>query len=85
MQGFERRRDEISLFKEIFWLRRDSRREGWEQETLCFSLLGCREEVGVSQVVPVVKNPPANAENIRNAGSVTGLGISPGGSDGNSF
>ena len=32
-----------------------------------------------SQVVLVVKNPPANAEDIRDAGSMPGLGRSPGG------
>ena len=30
-----------------------------------------------SQVALVVKNPPANAGNIRNAGSIPGLGRSP--------
>ena len=32
-----------------------------------------------SQVVLVVKNPPANAEDIRDADSMPGLGRSPGG------
>ena len=32
-----------------------------------------------SQVVLLVKNPPANAEDIRDAGSMPGLGRSPGG------
>ena len=36
-----------------------------------------------SQVVLVVKNPPANAGNIRNAGSISGSGRSPGGGHGN--
>ena len=36
-----------------------------------------------SQVVLVVKNPPDNAGNIRNAGSIPGLGRSPGGGHGN--
>ena len=35
-----------------------------------------------SQVVLVVKNPPANAGDIRDAGSIPGLGRSPGGGDG---
>ena len=33
----------------------------------------------------MVKNPPANAEDIRDAGSIPGLGRSPGGGDGNPF
>ena len=33
----------------------------------------------------MVKNPPANAGDIRNAGSVPGLGKSPGGGHGNSL
>ena len=36
-----------------------------------------------SQVVLVVKNPPANAGDIRDVGSVLGLGRSPGGGNGN--
>ena len=36
-----------------------------------------------SQLVLVVKNPPANAEDIRNMGSIPGLGRSPGGGRGN--
>ena len=34
---------------------------------------------GASQVALVVKNPPANAGDIREAGSIPGLGRSPGG------
>ena len=41
---------------------------------------GCH---GASQIVLVVKNPPANAEDIRNVCSVSGLGRSPGGWHGN--
>ena len=33
---------------------------------------------GTSQVVLVVKNPPANAGEVRDVGSVPGLGRSPG-------
>ena len=33
---------------------------------------------GASQVVLVVKNPPANAGDVRNAGSILGSGRSPG-------
>ena len=36
-----------------------------------------------SQVVLVVKNPPANTGNIRDAGYIPGLGRSPGGRHGN--
>ena len=36
-----------------------------------------------SQVAPVVKNPPANAGDIRDWGSVPGSGKSPGGRNGN--
>ena len=34
-------------------------------------------------MVPVVKNPPANAGDIRDAGSITQSGKSPGGGHGN--
>ena len=37
----------------------------------------------VSQVVLVVKNPPANAGDIRDAGSIPGLGRFPGEGHGN--
>ena len=40
-------------------------------------------QVWASQVMLVVKNPPANAGDLRNAGSVTGLGRSPGGGNSN--
>jgi len=38
---------------------------------------------GASQVVLVVKNLPASAGDIRDAGSIPGLGRSPGGGHGN--
>ena len=38
---------------------------------------------GASQVVLVVKNPPANAGDVRNVSSTPGLGRSPGGGHGN--
>ena len=38
---------------------------------------------GASQVVLVVKNPPANVGDIRDAGSIPGLGRSPGEGNGN--
>ena len=34
-------------------------------------------------MVPVVKNPPANAGDVRDVGSVPGSGRSPGGGNGN--
>ena len=36
-------------------------------------------------MVPVVKNPPANAGDTRDAGSIPGSGRSPGGVHGNSL
>ena len=36
-----------------------------------------------SQVALVVKNPPANAGDVRDVGSILGLGRSPGGGHGN--
>ena len=38
-----------------------------------------------SQVVLVVKNPPANADRLRDAGLIPGSGRSPGGRHGNSL
>ena len=38
---------------------------------------------GASQVTLVVKNPPAEAGDIRDAGLISGLGRSPGGEDSN--
>ena len=40
---------------------------------------------GASQVALVVKNPPANAGDIRDMGSIPGLGRSPGGGHANSL
>ena len=40
-------------------------------------------EVMVSQVALVVKNPPANAGDIRDVSLIPGLGRSPGGGHGN--
>ena len=39
--------------------------------------------LGASQVVLVVKNPSANAGDIRDVGSIPGSGRSPGGQHGN--
>ena len=36
-----------------------------------------------SQVVTVIKNPPANAGDVRDMGLITGLGRCPGGGHGN--
>ena len=45
----------------------------------------CEElwQAGVSQVKLVVKNPPANAGDVRDVGSILGSGRSPGGQHGN--
>ena len=52
-------------------------------------LAPCREVLshhypccGASRMAPVVKNPPANAGDIRDAGSIPGLGRSTGGGHG---
>ena len=39
--------------------------------------------MGASQAAVVVRNPPANAGDIRDAGSIPGWGRSPGGGHGN--
>ena len=39
-------------------------------------------EIWASQVVPVVKNPPAKVGDVRDVGSIPGLGRSPGGGHG---
>ena len=43
----------------------------------------CYPKVQASQVVLVVKNPPANAGDVRDTASISGLGRSPGGGHGN--
>ena len=43
----------------------------------------CRPDFRASQVALLVKNPPANAGDIRDTGLVPGLGRSPGGRHGN--
>ena len=40
---------------------------------------------GASQVALVVKNPPANARDVRDVGLIPGLGRSSGGENGNPF
>ena len=43
----------------------------------------CESYQGASQVALVIKNPPANAGDIRNASLIFGLGKSPGVGNGN--
>ena len=43
----------------------------------------CSDCAGAAQEVLVVKNPPANAEDIRDASSMPGSGRCPGGGNGN--
>ena len=43
----------------------------------------CQAGSQASQVTLVVKNPPANAEDLRDVGSIPGSGRSPGGGHGN--
>ena len=52
--------------------------ELWENK-----LLLSHPGYGISQVVLVVKNPPANAGDVRDAGSIPGLRRSCGGGHGN--
>ena len=44
--------------------------------------VSCMQKVGPSQVVLVVRNPPASAGDARDMGSVPGSGRSPGGGHG---
>ena len=68
------------------------RKRAWQSQagSQCFlsvsgewSLKELRWHFGVSQVAVVVKNPPANAGDIRDMDSMLGLGRSPGGVHGN--
>ena len=54
----------------------------WPRSTIAFSTSPVSGQ-GVSQVVLVVKNLPANARDARDVGSIPGLGIYPGGGHGN--
>ena len=45
----------------------------------------CYVHYGTSQVVLVVKNPPANAGDVRDSGLILGSGRSPGEGNGNPF
>ena len=59
----------------------DSQRLHWTIGVSCYQLLvssKSSESPGVSQVALVIKNPPANAGDVRDAGSIPGLGIPPG-------
>ena len=42
-----------------------------------------KRQIRVSQVALVVKNPPANARDLKDMGSIPGLGRSPGAGHGN--
>ena len=61
--------------------------DGLEQSRSKFPFSGGGDEqygfIWASQVALVVKNPPANAGDIRDAGSIPGSGRSPGGGHGN--
>ena len=46
-------------------------------------LWGTIRQVRASQVVQAIKNPPANTGDVRDTGSIPGLGRSPGGGHGN--
>ena len=48
-----------------------------------FGFATSMQELGAPQVVPMIKNPPANAGDIRDPSSILGLGRSPGGGHGN--
>ena len=53
------------------------------QRTLGEQSRACPYSHGASWVALVVKNPPANAGDIRDVGSIPGSGRSPGGGHGN--
>ena len=52
-------------------------------QIFCKCLLSLYYKCGASQVALVVKNPTANARNVRDPGSIPGLGRSPEGRHGN--
>ena len=56
----------------------------WDLQSLLWHV-GSLLAACASQVALVVKNQPANVRDIRDAGSVTGLGRSPGEGHGNSL
>ena len=51
----------------------------------CWQILNKDTPAKASQVAVVLKNMPANVGDIRDAGSIPGLGRSPAGGDGNLF
>ena len=55
----------------------------WEMPKILSIWCRVQGKIQVSQVALVIKNPPANAGDIRDAGSIPGLGRSPGGGHGN--
>ena len=59
----------------------------FDSQTLLQDPLGCYGNYDIcpvlSQVALVVKNPPVNAGEVRDAGSIPGSGISPGKGNGN--
>ena len=57
-------------------IQRDTHSEGAKEKLVS-------NYTGASQVALVVKNPPANAGDVRDTGSIPGLGRSPGGGHGN--
>ena len=61
------------------------RKESDATERLHFTSLHFMRDLGTFQVVLVVKNLPTNAGYARDEGSVSGLGRSPGGGNGNPF
>ena len=53
------------------------------ENTIHCIIQNMHNKISTSQVVLVVKNPTANAEDIRHTGWVSGSGKSPGGGHGN--
>ena len=53
------------------------------QNMFCFFIATYKVNMWASQVMLLVKNQPANAEDMRDKGSIPGLGRSPGGGHGN--
>ena len=64
-------------------LRRMGSRADWLQSAQHSGSVVVAPRLGVSQVVLVIKNLPANAGDLRDAGLTPGLGRSPGGGHGN--
>ena len=64
----------------LFSMYENNRGRSWTAFIICIDL---KSSWGASQVALVVKNPPANAGDVRDAGSIPGLGKSSGGGHGN--